>query len=143
MKRGKEMTVDIVDNYRVKVGTIDNKNPKAIFFTISSWGKPMINDIIDYDKVIKMVRKQVKQHIYNELDGSIFDKQKTIVDFDMRSSGISFNKKSFMCCEVTLYQLNKSPITSENHKLIITEIVESLIINLLEKNKYFKFYKSK
>jgi len=28
MKRGKEFTLDVSSNYKVKLGTVDNKNPK-------------------------------------------------------------------------------------------------------------------
>ena len=31
MKRGKELKLDINPNYKIKIGTVDNKNPKSIW----------------------------------------------------------------------------------------------------------------
>ena len=39
MKRGKEITLDINSNYKVKIGTVDNKNTKSIYINLSAWGK--------------------------------------------------------------------------------------------------------
>ena len=36
MKRGKEITLDVNSNYKVKLGTVDNKNSKSIYI---SWGE--------------------------------------------------------------------------------------------------------
>ena len=39
MKRGKEITLDINSNYKIKIGTVDNKNTKSIYINLSAWGK--------------------------------------------------------------------------------------------------------
>ena len=52
MKRGKEITLQSRENYKVKLGTIDNKNPKTIYLNVSAWGKPLTEEE-DYDKCAK------------------------------------------------------------------------------------------
>ena len=53
MKRGKEITLDVSSNYKVKLGTVDNKNSKSIYISLSAWGELLpTNDIINYDGVI-------------------------------------------------------------------------------------------
>ena len=39
MKRGKEVKLDINPNYKISVGTVDNKNPKSIYISLSAWGQ--------------------------------------------------------------------------------------------------------
>ena len=39
MKRGKEITLDIETNYKIKLGTVDNKNTKSIYINLSAWGE--------------------------------------------------------------------------------------------------------
>ena len=61
----------------------------------------------------------------------------------MRSSGISFNKKSFMSCEITLFQKVYHPVNSDINLNHIKTISNSLIDDVLEKNEYFSFTKLK
>ena len=54
MKRGKEVKINLPYQYNVITGTVDNKNPKAIYIQISAWGKPKENgDSKNYDSIIK------------------------------------------------------------------------------------------
>ena len=111
MKRGKEITLDVSSNYKVKLGTVDNKNSKSIYISLSAWGELLpTNDIINYDGVISKLRKQIKHNINSTINTEDFHKNKYIVDLDMRSSGISNQKRSFMSCEITLYQKNNISI---------------------------------
>ena len=106
LKTGKQMKLELFKNYKITSGTIDNKNPKAMYVTISAWGKPK-NDIeINYSDVIRKMNKQIKSNLFDNLNKTLFDSNRTIVDLDMRNSGISFDKKSYMNCEITLFKLN-------------------------------------
>jgi hypothetical protein len=42
-----------------------------------------------------------------------FDLDKTIVDLDIRESGIRFGKRSFINCEVTLFLDTNMSVTSD------------------------------
>ena len=144
MKRGKEINLDINPNYKIKIGTVDNKNTKSIYINLSAWGELNDDDEnINYEGVINKLRKQIKHNINSDINAQDFHKNKYIVDLDMRSSGIRINKRSFMSCEITLYQKNN---ISVNKPLIInyaTSIAQNIILNCLDKQNHFTFYKTK
>ena len=94
MKRGKEMKIETIHQYNVISGTVDNKNPKSIYIQISAWGKPKGDMIDDYELIIKRKAKRIKRKLFEVLDGNNFYKSKSIVDFNMASSGVNFNKKT-------------------------------------------------
>ena len=144
MKRSKEIKLDIDKNYKVKVGTVDNKNPKSVYINLSAWGElKQFNEELNYDKVISLLRKDIKNNINKNINIEDFYKDKYIVDLDMRSSGISSDKRSFMSCEVTLFQKNNIPINQYYIIKRITSIANNIINDCLEKQSHFKFYKTK
>ena len=143
MKRGKEVSVDLAEDYTVRFGTVDNKNPKTIYIQISSWGKPLEEREGDYDRILKNKSKRVKQKIYNTISESDFDKRRIIVDFNMASSGINYEKRSFMCVEATLFQKNLLPINSDELQPILKEISDKLIKDVFDVDEHFKFFKRK
>ena len=50
-KNGKQLSTKTYDNYRVVSGTVDNKNPKAVYISISAWGETLTNEEINYTNV--------------------------------------------------------------------------------------------
>jgi len=115
-KRGKEITLDIDSSYKIRLGTVDNKNPKSIYISLCAWGEPMKKtENINYNSVISNLRKQIKHNINSTIDINDFHRDKYIVDLDMRSSGISDDKRSFMSCEITLFQKNNIPVETQDH----------------------------
>lgn len=144
MKLGKELKLEIVPNYKTKIGTVNNKESKSIYINLTAWGE--INDInenTNYDSVVSGLRKKIKQNINTNVNKELFHNDKYIVDLDMRTSGFVNTKRSFMSCEITLYQKKglpiNQPILVESSKTIIQEIVN----NCLDNNSYFTFYKTK
>ena len=73
LKTGKQMKIDLFKNYKILTGTIDNKNPKSMYLTISAWGEPKLNGDINYSDVIRKMNKQIKANLYSKLDKSLFD----------------------------------------------------------------------
>jgi len=143
MKRGKEITIESNSNYTVYSGTIDNKKAKTIYLNISSWGNPIKETSLNYERVIKNLRKSVLQHTYNILCESNFKESNTIVDLDMRSSGVRYGKKSFMSCELTLFQKNYNQVNSDIVVESMKDISKSIIENVLDTNEHFIFGKTK
>jgi hypothetical protein len=144
MKTGKEVDIDLKENYNIKLGTIDNKNPKSIYLNITAWGDPIsYDDEKNYVTIINRLRKKIKQNLYNNLDKERFYSNNYMVDLDMRHSGIRRNKRSFMSCEITLFQKKKLPVN--NPELIdeSKELVNKIINTCLEDNDNFVFYKTK
>ena len=144
MKRGKEIKLEIDENYKVKIGTVDNKNPKSIYINLSAWGELIGEDEeLNYNKIISLLRKKIKHNINKTISKEDFHKDKYIVDLDMRSSGISKSKRSFMSCEVTLFQKNNIPVNQYYIIKTVTNIANNIIKDCLDSQNHFKFYKTK
>ena len=144
MKRGKEMKIDTKHQYNIKSGTVDNKNPKSVYIQISAWGKPKDSSIEDYDSILKRKSKRVKRKLFEVLDGNNFYKDKSIVDFNMASSGVNYDKRSFMSVEVTLFKKEPLlPINSDKMIPMVKSISEKIITDVFEKDENFKFFKRK
>ena len=143
MKRGKELKLDLNPNYKIKLGTVDNKNPKTIYINLSAWGQlKTYNPELNYDTVISKLRNKIK-HKINSFNIDTFHKGKYIVDLDMRSSGIKPTKRSFMSCEITLFQKNNIPLNNLEIIDPSKHIINSVIENCLDNNSHFVFYKTK
>jgi hypothetical protein len=146
MKYGKELKLDVFKNYNIVYGTVNNKNPKALYINISSWVEPLINDNINYNRIIKNFDKCIRQNIYDFIKKNLFTpfmKDYTIVDFDIRKSGVKFGKKSYLNCEITLFMDTEIPINSEIIKPKIEEVINHVISKSFENNKIFEFHKRK
>ena len=142
--RGKEMKVKTKYQYNIISGTVDNKNPKSVYIQISAWGKPKKYGVENYETIIKNKSKKVKKKLFEVLDKNHFYSTKSIVDFNMASSGINYGKKSFMSVELTLFK--KEPllaINSDEMVPIMKNISEKIINDVFEKDENFKFYKRK
>lgn len=144
MKRGKEVKIDTKHQYNIKSGTVDNKNPKSVYIQISAWGKPKDSSIEDYDSILKRKSKRVKRKLFEVLDSNNFYKDKSIVDFNMASSGVNYDKRSFMSVEVTLFKKEPLlPINSDKMIPMVKNISEKIITDVFEKDENFKFFKRK
>ena len=138
------MKVETKYQYNVVSGTVDNKNPKSVYIQISAWGKPKESDVEGYDAIIRNKSKRVKRKLLEVLDKEHFHTKKSIVDFNMASSGINYGKKSFMSVEMTLFKKEPFlPVNSEKMMPIVKNISEKIITDVFEKDENFKFYKRK
>tara|TARA_R110000851_G_scaffold67262_16_gene152037 strand:- start:355 stop:795 length:441 start_codon:yes stop_codon:yes gene_type:complete len=142
-KKGKQLRIDNHANYNMIYGTVNNTNPKSIYVSISSWAKPIIDDEVNYKNVITKLQKKLKKHLFDNLEPELFDVKRSIVIFDMRESGIRFNKKSYMNCEITLYQKKLFKLGDETLQNNLNKLSDTLIKDILKKSKYFKFFKTK
>lgn len=142
MKKGKEIKLNLPYNYNITSGTVDNKNPESIYIQISAWGKPKNKEEENFDSLIKQKSKNIKRKLFEILDVNQF-LPKTIVDFNMASSGISYDKRSYMSVEVTLFQKQPLPVNSEQLLPTLNKISEKIILDIFEKDTDFNFFKSK
>ena len=146
MKIGKELKINNFKNYNIVYGSVNNKHPKAIYINISAWVQPLNEEETNYSRVIRNINKNIKQSLFNDLNNdkdSDFIKDRTIVDLDIRESGVKYGKRSFMNCEITLFLKTEISVTSDKNKVILDEIVNSVINSSFEDSKHFKFYKKK
>ncbi len=146
MKTGKELKIDTFKNYSIVFGSVNNRHPKAVYINISAWAEPQSNEDVNYNRSIRDLHKKIKQSLYNCFISdsySDFMKDRTIVDLDIRESGIRFGKRSFMNCEITLFLNTEIPVNSELMKPRLDEALKMVIESTLDSNKVFKFYKKK
>jgi hypothetical protein len=80
--------------------------------------------------------------VFNSIDINLF-KENTIVDLDLRTSGISHGKKSFFNLEVNLYTNQEFDFKSIELKESVKKIVRSIVRDNVIENKYFDFSISK
>jgi len=146
MKTGKEIKTTKFKNYNVVFGSVNNKNPKAIYINISSWAEPLEEQNVNYNQVIRNLNKRIKQTLFNIFDNEengFFDGNRTIVDLDIRESGIRYGKRSFMSCEITLFLHNEISVTSDYMKDKLESVTDNLLKTNFENNKTFNFNKKK
>ena len=145
MKRGKELNLTLNHNYKTSVGTVDNKNPKSVYINISTWGEPKfeVEDKKNYENKVNKIRRGVRQNLFANLNDSLFKLKSTIVDLDLRSSGISNDKRSFMCCEAIMFQKKMLPVNSTEMKDELETLCDKILHDVLETNNDFDFYLKK
>jgi hypothetical protein len=136
-KFGKEKKLFTDERFRVKYGTIDAVKLNAVYVNVESWVQP--KDIKNYESYIRLMRKQIIVNIKDKID-KVYFKQNFIVDLDLRASGMSDDKKSFMFIELTVYPEEKIKF---NSPLMFKKMRElsNLIIESLEQNKLSYFSK--
>lgn len=147
MKKGKELKIDLFTGYNITYGSIDNLNPKALYINISTWAEPIIDDdTINYSRVIKNINKKIKQNLFNRFsldDETKFIFNKTIIDLDIRKSGLKFGKKSFANCEITLFLKDEIKVNSLVMRPILDDLSKFIIDTSFKQSTYFKFYNKK
>lgn len=141
MKIGKFIPLGDYKEIKLGYGTVDHKNLKTIYIKLNSWVKPD-SDNKDFDKIISLSRREVKELIRNrDLEG--FFKKESIVDLDIRTKGIKLDKRSFMNLEITLFVENHFDVKSSKVKNLIKNLVHEVIDICLTNKCLFNFNKTK
>jgi len=61
MKLGKEIKLDLLENYKTKIGTVNNKESKSLYLNFTAWGEILEdNKEQNYDTFLSGVRKKNK-----------------------------------------------------------------------------------
>jgi polyribonucleotide nucleotidyltransferase len=118
-------------------GTVDSKNLKSLYINIQSWVSPKFEHD-NWNRVVCNLNREIKHSVFNSIDTSLF-KENSIVDLDLRTSGISHGKKSFFNLEVNLYTNQEFDFKSSELKESIKKIVRSIVRDNVIENKYFDF----
>lgn len=142
-KVGKKINLNKHKNYKVHFGTMDRLKSNSLYISISTWAKPKVESTIDYDKITRKLNKKISTYVYNNVDKDLFDNKFAIVDLDLRTSGIRFDKRSYMNCDITLYKKTKASIEDENIDDAVNKILDGVIKDVLNKSEYFSFHKTK
>jgi hypothetical protein len=86
--------------------------------------------------------RSVKHCVLEHINKEVFD-TKFIVDLDLRTSGLQLKKKSFMNLEINLFLLEPMDFKSPRLKKYVKSIIKEIYGDVMNKNKYFKFYLTK
>lgn len=141
--RGTEIKIDNYKDFNVVFGTMDKKNPKSIYIKISAWGTPKNGSDLPYSKEVQRLSKGVKRNLFSSLNKNRFEVNRTLVDLDMRVSGIGYGKHSFMSCEITLFQTNNYLLNSDNMLFELNKISDEILKKTFVNNEDFEFNKKK
>jgi len=142
MKAGKKIRLDLHPRFKSSYGTVDSKNLKSVYLNISSWLTPKVEQE-NWDRVIRGLKRKVKLNVSSSLNNTKFRDDASIVDLDIRVSGLKPGKKSFMNCEITLFTKEHLEIKSTYTKNCVTNLIENTISSTFETNKFFTYQKSK
>ena len=124
-------------------GTIDKHTAKTIYIRISGWGNPIdYDDENDYNSIIRKYDKRIKTYLYKNSNLDILNNM-SMVDMDMRESGITQNKSSFMSCEITLFQKNLHLLTDDILKNELIKLSKHICDEIINRDIHFKFFKKK
>jgi hypothetical protein len=111
--------------------TIEDTND-CISLKIEGWITPNDDKERDYSKEIKKLERELKQISY-EFQSRI-GYSEYIVDLDLRESGISYGKKSYLKCHFTFKK--------ENHEISLDEYL-NLINEYFDSHQIFKMSQEK
>jgi len=145
VKRGKQIKDQIDNTFKISIGSVDAKQTKSAYVTISSWAEPIDELLCDHDeylKVINKLHKDIRRVTYNSLSTKTNKTNRFIVNLDMRETGVSMGVSQFANCEITFLYSNI------DHKLIeleseLRDICRSVIDEVFMNNQYFKFQLNK
>jgi hypothetical protein len=141
MKIGKFIPLGDYKEIKLGYGTVDHRNLKTIYIKLNSWVKPD-SDNTDFDKIISLSRREVKELIRNKDLEGLFKKE-SIVDLDIRTKGIKLDKRSFMNLEITLFVENHFDVKSSQVKNLVKNLVHEVIDVCLTNKCLFNFNKTK
>ena len=141
MKKGKSVKLNLYSPIKSVYGTVDSKNLKSIYINIQSWVCPK-KEHDNWNRVVCNLNREIKHSVFNSISQTVF-MDRSIVDLDLRTSGISTGKKSFFNLEVNLYTNEELDFKSQELKDSVKRIVKNIFTNNLTNNSYFDFYKTK
>lgn len=141
MKKGKTTRISSFDSLKVNYGTVDSKELKSIYINIQSWANPKISTE-NWQRIVSNLSREIKHTVYNHIDKELF-KEENIVDLDLRTSGISIGKKSFMNLEINLFTNKSIDFKSYIIKEFIKKFVQKINQENFRDNEYFEFSISK
>jgi hypothetical protein len=137
MKKGKSVKLNLSNSFNSVYGTVDSKNLKSIYINIQAWVSPK-EELENWNRIVCNFSRELKHTVFDSIDSSLFT-PKSIVDLDLRTSGIFFGKKSFLNLEINLFTEKELDFKSNDLKNSIKKIVNNIQDYNITSNKYFDF----
>lgn len=137
MKKGKSVKVNLSNNFKSVYGTVDSKNLKSVYINIQSWVSPK-DEMENWNRIVCNFSRELKHTVFESIDKSLFIPN-SIVDLDLRTSGIFYGKKSFLNLEINLFADKEIDFKSNTLKNSIKKIINNIQEHNFCSNKYFDF----
>jgi len=137
MKKGKSVKLNLSNSFKSVYGTVDSKNLKSIYINIQAWVSPK-EELENWNRIVCNFSRELKHTVFDSIDTTIFT-PKSIVDLDLRTSGIFFGKKSFLNLEINLFTEKEFDFKSNELKNSIKKIIKNIGESNITQNKYFDF----
>jgi hypothetical protein len=137
MKKGKNVKMNLSNSFKSSYGTVDSKNLKSLYINIQSWVSPK-QDLENWNRVVGNLSRELKHTVFDSINTNLFSKN-SIVDLDLRTSGIFSGKKSFFNLEINLYLDKELDFKSNEIKDSVKRIVRSIQKTNILGNQYFDF----
>jgi hypothetical protein len=138
MKKGKTSKIIGFKNTKVTYGTVDSFELKSIYLNIQTWVEPH-KDSDNWNRVVLNLSRSIKHTVLRSIDQKFF-KENFIVDLDLRHSGISLGKKSFLNLEVNLFtNIDNLDFKDNSLKESLKDVTKNIINSNFTKNDYFNF----
>lgn len=142
MKKGKTSKIQGFKQAKVVYGTVDSFELKSIYLNIQTWVEPT-KEVDNWNRVVLNLSRAIKHIIYNNLDVNLFE-ENFIVDLDLRSSGLTLGKKSFLNLEINFFLKEKNlDFKSQLLRDTLKNYVKHIFVQNFSKNEYFTFTLSK
>ena len=141
MKKGKTITLNQYDTIKSFYGTVDAKELKSIYLNIQTWVTP-VEDGENWNRVVSIMSREIKHSVLNSINNQIF-KEHFIVDLDLRTSGIRYDKKSFMNLEINLFTKKDYDFKGIEIKDSVKKILKRIYKDNISNNNHFSFSSSK
>jgi hypothetical protein len=137
MKKGKTSKLSGYRNARVTYGTVDSKELKSIYINFQMWLLPK-KEFEKWNKQITILERNIKQVVIDTINKKIF-KETFIVDLDVKLSGLSYGKKSFVNLEITLFTTQITDFREQSIKNNIKDISDAIYVDCFLNSKDFNF----
>lgn len=138
MKKGKTSKIQGFKIAKVTYGTVDSIELKSIYLNIQTWVEPT-KDSDNWNRIVLNLSRAVKHSVFNTINKTLFE-QNFIVDLDLRSSGLTLGKKSFLNLEVNFFLKEKDvDFKSQQLKDSLKIVVKNIFSQNFTDNEYFTF----
>lgn len=141
MKKGKSVKLNLYSTIKTSYGTVDSKDLKSIFINVQSWVCPKTEQE-NWKRIVSSLCRDIKCCVHETINRELF-KENSIVDLDLRTSGICVGKKSFFNLEINLYLEKQIDFKHHEVKESVKKIIKSIYKSNIIVNKHFEFSPSK
>lgn len=122
-------------DFRLKLGTINKKNPEVIYIEGKTFIMPLDDDM-NYRNIMQLIKRNFNFYISESLKKCNIFENKFILDFQVANSGIKMNKKSFLYFQVLFRQDRNKILPIKSVKTLSNDFInetvnylKSLLIN--------------